>query len=413
MMSKSRVESLAILGGAPAFTEPLHVGRPNVVNRERFLARVRDLLDRRWLTNAGPFVCEFEERVAELLGTAHCVAVCNGTLGLELVLRACGIEGEIIVPSFTFIATAHAVRMVGLTPVFADIDPVTHCLDPRAAERAITARTASILGVHLWGNPCAVAPLSEVADRHGLTLLFDAAHAFGCSLDGRRVGGFGRAEVFSFHATKYLNTFEGGAITTDDGELADRLRLMRNFGFAGYDRVVSLGTNAKMNEVSAAMGLAGLESIEETVAHNRANFERYREGLGGLSGLDVMPHDSVEQNNHQYVVVEVDERQAGLSRDLLMRVLQAENVLVRRYFYPGCHKMEPYHTLDPTVGRGLPATEQVARRVLQLPTGTGVGGREIDGVAALMRLALDNSSTLRRRLGESQGDGIVETAGGK
>lgn len=412
MTLKSGVESLAILGGAPAFTEPLHVGRPNVVNRESFLARVGDLLDRRWLTNAGPFVCELEERIAERLGTRHCVAVANGTLGLELTLRACELEGEVVVPSFTFIATAHAVRMVGLTPVFADIDPETHCLDPRSVERLITERTSSILGVHLWGNPCAVPPLSELAGRHGLTLLFDAAHAFGCSFGGRMVGGFGRAEVFSFHATKYLNTFEGGAITTDDGELADKLRLMRNFGFAGYDRVVALGTNAKMSEVSAAMGLAGLESIEETVAHNRANYDRYSKALGGLPGLVLMPYDVLERNNHQYVVAEVDESEAGLTRDLLMRILHAENVLARRYFFPGCHRMEPYRTLDPAAGRSLPASELVARRVLQLPTGTAVGEREIDAVGALLRLSLDNASTLRRRLGGSDGDRAVEEADG-
>jgi len=175
------VSSLAIFGGKPAFVEPLHVGRPNVGNRNMFDARVKDILDRRWLTNAGVYVNDFELRVAQFVGVEHCVAMCNGTVALEIAIRALGMTGEVIVPSFTFIATIHALQWQGITPVFCDINPATHNIDPLKVEQLITPRTTGIIGVHLWGRPCASDELTEIAQRHGLKLLFDSSHAFGCS----------------------------------------------------------------------------------------------------------------------------------------------------------------------------------------------------------------------------------------
>src|SRR5262245_2680457 len=210
---------LAIFGAAPAFAEQLHVGRPNLGDRGRFLERLNDILDRRWLTNHGRYVGELERCIAQLVGVKNCVLVANGTIGLELLIRALGLGGEVIVPAFTFVATAHALQWQEITPVFADIDPTTHCLDPASVEAAITPRTTGIIGVHVWGRPCAVDELQALARRRGLKLLFDAAHAFGCSFGERMIGAFGEAEVFSFHATKILNTFEGGAIVTNNGEL--------------------------------------------------------------------------------------------------------------------------------------------------------------------------------------------------
>jgi dTDP-4-amino-4,6-dideoxygalactose transaminase len=227
-------------------------------DREAFLTRVGEIFDRGWFSNDGPVVREFEARLAEMAGVRHCVATCNGTIALEIAIRALGLEGEVIVPSYTFVATAHALHWQGVTPVFADIDPRTHTLDPEAVRRAITPRTTGIIGVHLWGQPAAVDELQAIADEHGLSLMFDAAHAFACTHQGRMIGGFGRAEVFSFHATKFFNSFEGGAVMTDDDEIAEKARLMRNFGFAGYDNVIHPGTNGKMIEVCAAMGLTNL-----------------------------------------------------------------------------------------------------------------------------------------------------------
>src|SRR5262245_59345547 len=258
--AKPSLDSLALFGGSPLFAEPLHVGRPSfAASKRQVLARIEQVLDRRFVTNNGPLVQELEAKVAEFLKVEHCVAVVNGTVGLELVARALELRGDVIVPGFTFIATAHAFHWLGLRPVFCDVDRRSHALDPRRLEECLTPATSAVVGVHLWGEPCDVAALQAFADRHRLALLFDAAHAFGCAEAGRMIGGFGCAEVFSFHATKFFQTFEGGAVTTDDGELAKRLRLLRNFGFAGFDTVVDYGTNGKMTELSAAMGLVALE----------------------------------------------------------------------------------------------------------------------------------------------------------
>ena len=372
-------------GKTPAFAEPLHVGRPNVGDRRKLMERIEGILDRNWLSNYGPLVQEFEQRMTEFLGVKHCIPICNGTVALELAIRALGLEGEVILPSFTFVATAHALQWQGITPVFADIDPRTHHLDPAAVERMITPRTTGILGVHVWGRPCTVEALQTIADRHHLQLMFDAAHAFGCSHGRRMVGNFGRCEVFSFHATKFFNTFEGGAIATNDDELAAKLRLMKNFGFRGNDNVVYLGVNGKMTEVCAAMGLTGLDSLEEFMAANRRNYEAYCELLAGIPGLHPIEYSSAEKCNRQYVVIEVDEKAYGRSRDETIRMLHAENVLARKYFWPGCHRMEPYRTLYPETARNLPRTEKLAGRVIVLPTGTAVDEAAIGVVAQLLR----------------------------
>lgn len=393
---------LAILGGPPAFEEKLHVGRPNIGDRNALLARINDLLDCRWLTNNGPFVQEFEYRLADLLGVKHCIAMCNATVALEIAARALGLHGEVIVPSFTFIATAHALQWQEITPVFCDIDSATHNLDPCKVEAMITPLTTGIIGVHVWGRPCAVEALQDIAYRHGLKLMFDAAHAFGCSHKGQMIGNFGQAEVFSFHATKFLNTFEGGAVATNDDDLAAKIRLMKNFGFGGYDNVIYVGTNGKMSEVSAAMGLTGLESLEEFIDVNHRNYNAYRALLQGIPGIQVITYDETERCNYQYIIVEVDEGTAGISRDDLVRILQAENVLARRYFYPGCHQMEPYRSHFPHAGLLLPETERLTQRVMSLPTGTALGIKEIEIICNIIRISVVSGQDLSVMLAEIQ-----------
>jgi dTDP-4-amino-4,6-dideoxygalactose transaminase len=362
---------LAIHGAPPAFAEPLHVGRPNICNREEFLQRMGQVLDNQWLTNNGPMVQEFEQRIAERLGVKHCVAMCNGTIALEIAIRALGFSGEVIVPSWTFIATAHALYWQDITPVFADIDPATHNLDPEAVRRMITPRTTGIIGVHLWGRAAPINELQTIADEHGLDLMFDAAHAFGSMYHGQPIGRFGRCSVFSFHATKAFNTMEGGAVTTDDDDLAEAMRLMRNFGFAGYDNVIHPGTNGKMIEACAAMGLSNLGGFGEVVAINKRNHAAYREALDGIPGISVLDYDTAEHNSHHYVVIEVS-ASCPVSRDRIIEALHAENILVRKYFWPGCHKMKPYRNLFPHAGLLLPNSEAVADRVMVFPSGTSV-----------------------------------------
>lgn len=395
---KRHPTDLALLGGEPAFTEPLCVGRPNIEDVDGILTRIRGALEGGRLTNRGPLVREFEERVADIAGVKHCIAMCNATVALEIVTRALGMSGEVIVPSMTFVATAHALQWQQITPVFCDIEPRTHNLDPGAVEALITPRTTGIVGVHLWGRPCDIDGLTAIARRHNLHLVFDAAHAFGTSYGGRMIGSFGDAEVFSFHATKVLNTFEGGAVLTDNDELAQKVRLMQNFGFSGYDNVIHMGTNGKMSEASAAMGLASMKHFPGFVARNRANAELYRKTLAPLPGISMLPWDDTECCNFHYVVLEIDQEAAGLSRDALISVLHAENVLARRYFFPGTHRMEPYRSYFPHAHLLLRQTERILQRVMVLPTGTGIGPDEIATIGRILRLALEHPEDIEERL---------------
>lgn len=375
---------LAIHGGQPAFPEPLHVGRPNMGDRDRFVSLANEIYDRRWLTNNGPLVQALEQSIADLHNVQHCVAMCNGTIALEIAIRALGLAGEVIVPSYTFVATAHALHWQAITPVFADIDPHTQNLDPDAVRRMITPRTSGIIGVHLWGRPAPVEALQSIADEHDLQLMFDAAHAFGCRHAGRSIGAFGRCEVLSFHATKIFNTFEGGAVLTNDDELADTMRLMRNFGFMGYDNVVHPGTNGKMPEINAAMGLVNLDALPSFIAANRHCYHAYAQELAGIDGIRVIEYDTAANPNYQYVVIEV-EPPFPVTRDALVDALHAENILARKYFWPGCHGMKPYRDLYPHAGMLLPNTEQVAGRVVVLPTGPSLPNGGVAVVASIIR----------------------------
>jgi dTDP-4-amino-4,6-dideoxygalactose transaminase len=386
------------MGGNPAFEKPLHVGRPNLGDRAAFLARVNDLLDRRWLSNDGPLVKEFEQTICGKIDVKHCVAMCNATVALEIAIRALELSGEVILPSYTFVATAHALQWQAITPVFADMDPRTHNLDPAGIERLITPRTTGIIGVHVWGRACATQAVEEIGRKRGLKVMYDAAHAFGCSHRGRMIGGFGACEVFSFHATKFLNSFEGGAVVTNDDDLAKKIRLMRNFGFSDFDQVIYLGTNGKMTEVCAAMGLTSLESMDAIIAVNRRNYMAYRERLRGLPGVSLINYPDSERNNFHYVVVEIDPEKCPLNRDELVKILHAENVLARKYFWPGCHRMEPYRSYFPNASLLLPNTERVGGRVMILPSGQAVSPEDIAVISQLIATALDQSESVRGAL---------------
>lgn len=357
---------LAIFGASPAFDTPIHVGRPRSGNHSDFVKHVSQILNSRWLTNNGPMVQELESRISTLLGVKHCLAMCNGTIALEIAIRALGLNGEVIIPSWTFIATAHSLYWQGIRPVFADIDPITHNLDPESVRNMITPRTTGIIGVHLWGRPSPIDELQTIADSHGLQLMFDAAHAFGCSYKGKNIGNFGRCEVMSFHATKVFNTFEGGAVLTNDDELAEKIRLMRNFGFQGYDKVVYPGTNGKLSEVNAAMGLVNLEALPQFIELNRQSYYAYSEALKSIDGVNLVGYDKASNPNYHYIVLELDDTFPA-TRDTVVDILQAENILARKYFWPGCHRMSPYSELFPHADTLLINTEKLAKRIIVLP----------------------------------------------
>jgi dTDP-4-amino-4,6-dideoxygalactose transaminase len=256
-----------------------------------------------------------------------------------------------------------------------------------------------------------VEALSQIAADHNLALFFDAAHAFGCSHQGKMIGSFGQLEVFSFHATKFFHTFEGGAITTNDDDLAERINLMRNFGFRDYDQVVELGTNGKLNEISAAMGLNLLDCMEDLVAANFRNYLQYEEELVGSPGIELLRYGTEERSNYQYIVLKVNEEKAGISRDQLVSTLWAENVLTRRYFYPGCHRMEPYASDGPDQRLSLPVTEDIVERVVVLPSGASLGPVEIGGICQIVRFVLENGPAVRENLERNGWSGFVP--GGK
>jgi dTDP-4-amino-4,6-dideoxygalactose transaminase len=313
--------------------------------------------------------------------------MCNGTIALEIAIRAAGLSGEVIVPSYTFIATAHALHWQGIKPVFADIDPDTHNIDPDAARKLITPNTSGIIGVHLWGRCAPVDQLQRLASEYNLKLMFDAAHAFACSSADTMVGSFGECEVLSFHATKFFNTFEGGAVLTGNAELAETMRLMRNFGFMGKDNVIHPGTNGKMTEICAAMGLVNFEAVDSIIEANRRNYQVYREEIGRLSCISLFEIEGAGRQNYQYVVIEVGENSPA-TRDQIVEALHAENIIARRYFWPGCHNMVPYRDLYPDAGDALPNTRRVADRVIVLPTGTTIDADMVKTIVAVIAAAV-------------------------
>lgn len=352
---------------------PIRVGAPSIGDRGRLHARLDEILDRAWLTNHGPVERELEERLREIVSTRHCIPVSSATLGLLVSLKALVPEGRVLMPSFTFPALAHVTRLIGLRPVFCDIDPFRHHIDPDAVARQATDDIAALVGVHLWGRGCDTAALEGImGDR---PVIYDAAHAFGAEHRGAPLGSNGRCEVFSFHATKFVNAFEGGAIATNDDELAERLRLLINFGFAGRDEVVALGINAKMSEIHAAMALVSLDLLSDLAAANAAHLDQYRAALVDVPGLSLRTRD--HEGNLSYVVVEIDEHAAACGRDEVMSRLKDAHIDTRRYFHPGVHRMAPYRFDSHTE---LPETEAVCERVLQLPTGMAVTGEGVERV---------------------------------
>lgn len=390
---------LAVSGGAPQFHELRHVGRPNIGNREALHRRIDRMLDDKWLSNDGPLVRELEAQVSALHGVAASVAVCNATLGLNLLAHALGMADEVIMPAFTFVATPHAIQWHGGSPRFADIYAVDHTINIADVEASITERTSGIIGVHTWGRPCDVAELERIAATCGIPVIVDAAHALGVSGTDGPIGGGGSAEVLSLHATKFVNSFEGGIVLTNDLSLAEEIRSLRNFGFTDYDRVSGPGINAKMTEVCAAMGLTSLEALPQFVQANSQNFAAYRAGLGEMSGVRLLDYSEEGVWNFQYVVVEIDESVSGINRDLIVQAMHAEGVVARRYFFPGCHRHAPYASLGSA--HVLPVTDQVASRVMVLPTGTAMSANDCQVVCRLLGEMIAGGGDLARHIAAS------------
>jgi dTDP-4-amino-4,6-dideoxygalactose transaminase len=376
----------AIRGGRPLFPDGLPLAHPTVAHPEAVAEAAREILASGVLTN-GPTVRRLEERAATYLGVQHCVAVSSCTAGLMLVLRASALSGDVVVPSFTFAATAHAVAWNGLRPAFADISPDDLLLDPAAAARATGVRTSAILATHTYGTPCDVEGLAEVARRAGIRLFFDAAHAFGSRRGETMIGGFGDAEVFSLSPTKVLVAGEGGIIATNDDVLAERCRIGRDYGNPGDYDTRFVGLNARMSELHAATALASFEDLEERIERRNELAERYRKALAELPGVCFPAVADGDRSTYKDFTVLVEAGEFGMDADRAAAALAAEGVQTRRYYAPPVHRQRAYKSL--ALGNGsLPVTDWAAARVLTLPLWTGMLDEQVDRVGlALARLA--------------------------
>ena len=347
--------------------ERIYVTRPSLPPLDKFVESLREIWDSRMLTNNGPFHQRFEVALAEHLGVPYVSLFCNGTAALQVGLQALRITGEVITTPFTFPATIHAIYWNRCTPVFCDIDPETCNLDPEKVASLITPETTCILPVHVYGTPCDVQGIQQVADRYGLKVFYDAAHAFGVEMNGTSTLNCGDLSMLSFHATKVFNTIEGGALVTDDPDMKQRIDRLKNFGFAGETSIVAPGTNGKMNELQAAYGLLQLKTIDAVISERRQLDAAYREMLAGIPGIRLLPRIPGVTPNGAYFPIFVDGDAFGISRDELYDVLKAKGVHGRRYFYPLISSFPEYCNEPSAAASHLPGAVTAAEQVLCLP----------------------------------------------
>ena len=350
-----------------AFESPIYVTRPALPPLADFTAGLREIWDGRWLTNRGPVLARLEQRLKHAMQSANLNLFTNGAIALTAALQGMGLTGEVVTTPFTFVASTNAIVQCGLTPVFADIEPHHLTIDPDQVEALITPRTSAILAVHVFGLPCRLDQLSRIAARHGLALIYDAAHAFGVTVDGRSIAAFGDASMFSFHATKLFHTIEGGALTFKDAALGPVLDALCNHGLEPGGDVQAAGLNGKMSEVQALMGLLMLDTVQPAIAQGRAIEAAYREGLSAIPGLrPLAPPAPGVGCNHSFMPVLVEESAFGMSSDALKAALLRYNVHVRRYFTPLISDMTAFRGLrapDP-----LRQARRVGPEVMALPT---------------------------------------------
>ena len=378
----------AIYGGRPAFAERFPFIRPALPALSEVVANYEAVYQSGLLTNSKS-VARLEGAVAERLRVKHCVAVSSCTSGLMMVLRALGLTGEIIVPSFTFFATGHATRWNNLTPVFADCDPNTWNVTPAEIERKITPKTSAILAVHLYGNPCDHQAIEQLATRRGLKLIFDAAHSFGSERRGRPVGSFGDAEVFSMSPTKLLVAGEGGLVTTNDAKLAEAIRFMRNYGDLGAYNPAWLGLNARMPEFNATLALAGLPLVDEKIKRRNAVANMYTEMLTGLPGVRFQSVDPSDVHTYKDYSIHVTPDSFGMTRDALAEALLAENIETKKYFYPPLHQQDIYKPFYNRERDELSQTEYITGGVLSLPIYESLPDETVKTVAQAIKNLVD------------------------
>lgn len=347
--------------------KPILVTKPALPPLGEFLPYLEEIWDNCWLTNNGPMHQKLEKELADYLGVNYLSLFSNGTLALISALQALGIKGEVITTPFSFVATTHSLWWNGIKPVFVDIDPETFNLDPSKIEEAITPETTAIMPVHVYGNPCNTSEIKRIADKHGLKIIYDAAHAFGVKVDGKSILAEGDLSILSFHATKVYSTIEGGAIICHDEQMKHHIDNLKNFGFRGELVVEEPGINAKLNEVQAAYGLLSLKYVDSYIEKRHSIAQIYREQLKDCSGLTLLQDFPDVRHAYSYFPILVDEKAFGISRDALYDVLKSKSIFCRRYFYPLISHFETYSSLPSAAPENLPIATSVASKVLCLP----------------------------------------------
>jgi dTDP-4-amino-4,6-dideoxygalactose transaminase len=364
--------------------ERILVTRPLLPPIEEFYEYLKDIWESKWLTNNGKYHQALEKALCEYLGVEFISLFSNGTLALVVALQALRIAGEVITTPFSFVASTHSLWWNNIKPVFVDIDPASLNLDPHKIEAAITQHTTAILPVHVYGNPCDVYRIKEIADLYGLKVIYDACHTFGVTVDNIPVLNFGDLSVMSFHATKVYNTFEGGAIVCHDEATKERIDNLKNFGFVGETMVVIPGINAKMNEVQAAMGLLQLKYIGQAIDKRKKIAARYRDALKNIAGLTYMEDFPGVKHCYSYFPVRIDKQNFGKTRDDVYEKLKRHNIFGRRYFYPLISQFPTYCGLESAKPGKMPVAEKVTDEVICLPIYPDMGTQIIDRIVAIL-----------------------------
>lgn len=334
---------------------------------DEFIPYLRDIWDRKWITNNGHYHQELEKALCDYLGVEYISVFTNGTLPLITALQALRITGEVITTPYSFVATTHSLWWNGIRPVFVDVDPATGNLDPSKIEAAITPKTTAIMPVHVYGNPCDTEAIQAIADKYGLKVIYDAAHAFGVKVNGESILRAGDISTLSFHATKTYNTVEGGALVCHDAKTKQRIDYLKNFGFAGETEVVAPGINSKMDEVRAAYGLLNLRHVDAAIGARHRVAARYREALAGVKGFSMFSERPDVTYNYSYFPIFIDASRYGMTRDELYFRMRDNNVLGRRYFYPLISHFSTYRGLPSAAPSNLPVATRMADTVICLP----------------------------------------------
>ncbi len=366
----------------------IFVTQPALPKLKEFIPLLEDIWQRKWLTNNGIYHQKFEKKLAEFLGVKYISLCANGTLALIIALQELKITGEVITTPYSFVATAHALVWNRIKPVFIDIEPIYCNMDPDKIEAAITAKTTAIVPVHVYGNPCNVEKIQKLADTYGLKVIYDAAHAFGVAIKGNSVLNYGDLSVLSFHATKIFNTIEGGAIICHDEETKKRIDNLKNFGIVDEVNIVSLGINAKLNELQSAYGLLQLKTFNKQIAKCKIIAERYRELLKDVRGIRFLKDIKKVKHNYSYFPIFVDREKYGLNRDELYEKLKVHNIYCRRYYYPLISNFSVYQGLDSSKPENLPIANEIAEQVLCLPIYPDLDNKTVKNIVELIKYTI-------------------------